>query len=165
MRYYSLLIVLLLSACYSSKKAEKQVGKALLYYPEVVAKIARNAFPCKSGKIDTITKEKMLMVDCPESDSIIVYVNDFGYKTIHDTIRIKKTVKVPVKVQDIMMYTYIEDSAKIKILQDQIYRLTNNENILTYRLTHKNRVIKWLIIISISLSLPILFKLIVKKLS
>jgi hypothetical protein len=61
--------------------------------------------------------------------------------------------------------TYIEDSAKIKILQDQIYRLTNNENILTYRLTHKNRVIKWLIIISISLSLPILFKLIVKKLS
>lgn len=163
MRYYSLLILLLLSACYGSKKAEKQVDKALLYHPEIVAKIARNAFPCYNVKVDTITKEKTLFVDCPESDSTIIYVNNLSYK--HDTIRIKKTVKVPVKVQDIMLYTYYEDSAKIKILQDQIYKLTTNENILTYKISNKNRVIKYLIIFIVCLSIPFLFKLIIKKLS
>lgn len=165
MRLCSLLILLALSACYGSKKAQKQVGKALYYHPEIVATIARNAFPCYNIKVDTITKEKTLFVDCPESDSTIVYVHDFGYKTIHDTIRIKKIVKVPVKVQDIMLYTYYEDSAKIKILQDQIYKLTTNENILTYKITNKNRVIKYLIIFIVCLSIPFLFKLLIKKLS
>jgi hypothetical protein len=166
MRYYSLLIVLLLSACYSSKKAEKQVGKALLYHPEIVATIARNAFPCFNVKVDTITKEKMIMVDCPESDSTIIYVRENAiHETIHDTIHLTRNVKVPVKVQDIMLYTYYEDSAKIKLLQNQIYKLTTNENILTYKISNKNRVIKYLIIFIVCLSIPFLFKLLIKKLS
>jgi hypothetical protein len=162
MRLCSLLIVLLLSACYNSKKAEKQVGKALYYHPEIVAKIARNAFPCYNVKIDTITKEKMIMVDCPESDSTIIYVRE---NAIHDTIHLTRNVKVPVKVQDIMLYTYYEDSAKIKLLQNQIYKLTTNENILTYKISNKNKVIKYLIIFIVCLSIPFLFKLLIKKLS
>lgn len=163
-RFNYLWIILLLSSCYGIKKANKQVGKALYYHPEIVATISRNAFPCINVRTDTFTKEKMVMVECPLSDSTVIYVNNVGYKTIHDTIHIKKTVKVPVKVKDIMLYTYIEDSAKIKILQEQIYRLTNNENILTYKLGRKNKVIKWLIIFVVCLSIPYLFKLIVKRL-
>ena len=162
-RFKWIWLVLVLSACYGVKKAQKQVGKALYYHPEIVATIARNSFPCYNVKVDTITNDKTIFVDCPESDSTIIYLNNISY--INDTIRIKKTVKVPVKVQDMMLYTYYEDSAKIKLLQNQIYKLTTNENILNYRLTHKNKVIKWLIIFVVCLSIPYLFKLIVKKLS
>jgi hypothetical protein len=160
MRLCSLLIVLLLSACYSSKKAEKQVGKALLYHPEIVATIARNAFPCYNVKIDTITNNKLIYIDCPGAihDSIIIKG--------HDTIKLKftKFVKVPYSLPQITIYKSIEDSAKIKLLQDQVYRLTTNENILTYKISNKNKIIKWLIIFIVSLSIPFIFKLILKRL-
>jgi hypothetical protein len=161
MRYYSLLIVLLLSACYGSKKAEKQVGKALYYHPEIVATIARNAFPCYNVKVDTITNDKLIYIDCPAAihDSVIIQG--------HDTIKLKftKFVKVPYSLPQITIYKSIEDSAKIKLLQNQIYKLTTNENILTYKISNKNKVIKWLIIFIVCLSIPYLFKLLIKKLS
>jgi hypothetical protein len=161
MRYCSLLILLVLSACYGTKKAEKQVGKALYYHPEIVAKIARNAFPCYNVKFDTITNDKLIYIDCPEAihDSVIIKGND--------TIKLKftKFVKVPYNLPQITIYKSIEDSAKIKLLQQQIYNLTTNENILNYKISNKNKVIKWLIIFIVCLSIPYLFKLIVKRLS
>ena len=161
MRYYSLLIVLLLSGCYSSKKAEKQVDKALLYHPEIVATIARNAFPCFNVKIDTITNDKLIYIDCPAAihDSVIIK----GRDTIK--LNFTKFVKVPYSLPQITIYKSIEDSAKIKLLQHQIYKLTTNENILTYKISNKNKVIKYLIIFIVCLSIPFLFKLIIKKLS
>jgi len=161
MRLFSLLIVLLLSACYGSKKAEKQVGKALLYHPEIVATIARNAFPCYNVKIDTITNDKLIYIDCPAAihDSVIIQ----GRDTIK--LNFTKFVKVPYSLPQITIYKSIEDSAKIKLLQDQVYRLTTNENILTYKISNKNKIIKWLIIFIVCLSIPFLFKLVIKKLS
>lgn len=161
MRLCSLLMVLLLTACYGSRKANKQVGKALLYHPEIVAQIARNAFPCYNVNIDTITNDKLVYIDCPAAlhDSVIIQG--------HDTIKLKftKFVKVPYNLPQITIYKSIEDSAKIKLLQDQVYRLTTNKNILTYKINNKNKVIKWLIIFIVTLSMPFLFKLIIKKLS
>lgn len=154
-------LVLILSACYGVKKAQKQVGKALLYHPEIVAQIARNAFPCYNVKFDTIINDKLVYIDCPAAihDSIIIK----GRDTIK--LNFTKYVKVPYSLPQITIFKSIEDSAKIKILQEQIYRLTTNENILTYKISHKNKLIKWLIIFVVCLSMPYLFKLIVKKLS
>lgn len=45
--------MLLLSSCYSAKKAESQTNKALIKHPEVVAKIARTAFPCIQKSADS----------------------------------------------------------------------------------------------------------------
>ena len=150
-----------MSACYGSKKAEKQVGKALLYHPEIVATIARNAFPCYNVKIDTITNDKLIYIDCPAAihDSVIIQ----GRDTIK--LNFTKFVKVPYSLPQITIYKSIEDSAKIKLLQDQVYRLTTNENILTYKISNKNKIIKWLIIFIVCLSIPFLFKLVIKKLS
>lgn len=160
MRLCSLFILVVLSACYGSKKAEKQVGKALYYHPEIVATIARNAFPCYNVKIDTITNDKLIYIDCPAAinDSVIIK----GYDTIK--LRFTKFVKVPYNLPQITIYKSIEDSAKIKLLQDQVYRLTTNENILTYKISNKNKIIKWFIIFIVSLSIPFIFKLILKRL-
>lgn len=99
------------AACYNTKKAERQTHKALIEYPEVVAKVARTAFPCILKKSDTtITNiDTVIVINCPEftiKDSI----------NIHDTIRINRTVKVPIKLPVRTIINTIEDSAKIELL-------------------------------------------------
>ena len=55
LRVYRLLVVaFLLGGCYTQNKAVKQVNKALGSYPEIVAKIALDSFPCNVIKVDTI---------------------------------------------------------------------------------------------------------------
>ncbi len=112
MRY--LPIILLLTGCYTAKKAEKQVNKALLNHPETVAKVARDAFPCITVASDTIYQTDTLLdfIDCPEAP---------GPEYIRDTVTIDNirtvTVKVPVKqpVRTVTVTQRIEDSAKIKM--------------------------------------------------
>lgn len=111
--------LLLLTGCYNAKKAQKQVNKALLEYPDKVAEIARDAFPCITTASDTVTITDTLLdfIDCPEApgpeyvrDTVIIS----GVKTV--------TVKVPGKVQvkTKMVTVRIEDSAKIKLLNSAI---------------------------------------------
>lgn len=55
---YIILFLIVLSSCYGPKKAEQQTDKALDKYPKIVAKIARDAFPCDSiGTDSTAFKE------------------------------------------------------------------------------------------------------------
>ena len=59
-----LVVLLLLSSCYSQKKATDQTKRALDEYPTVVAKIARDAFPCDSiGTDSTAYKESLKTID------------------------------------------------------------------------------------------------------
>lgn len=117
MRY--ILIILLLTGCYNAKKAQKQVNKALLEYPDKVATIARDAFPCITTASDTVTVTDTLLdfIDCPEAP---------GPEYIRDTVVVSgvKTVfvKVPGKVQvkTVTVTQRIEDSAKIKLLTSAI---------------------------------------------
>ena len=117
MRY--LIILLLLTGCYNAKKAQKHVNKALLEYPDKVATIARDAFPCITTASDTVTVTDTLLdfIDCPEAPGP-EYVRDTvvisGVKTV--------TVKVPGKTQvkTVTVTQRIEDSAKIKLLNSAI---------------------------------------------
>jgi hypothetical protein len=117
MRY--LILLTLFTGCYSAKKAEKQTNKALLNYPEKVANIARNAFPCITTATDTIvtTQFEFVEVQCP--DSIIKTENIF---IKGDTITkvITKPVRIQVPTKTIYVNTFIEDSAKIKLYSFQI---------------------------------------------
>jgi hypothetical protein len=116
-RIFPLLSLLILVSCYNTKKAEKQVNKALLNYPDAVATIARNAFPCTTTKLDTVSVTDTIIevAECPEQDYII--------NTNHDTVWIDKVatkiIKVPIKVpvRTVTITKTIEDSAKIKLLQ------------------------------------------------
>ncbi len=107
------------SRCYTSDKAQHQVNKADAKYPEIVAKLARDKYPCTELlKNDTavIFKDTTIYVDvdCPDTSS----TNNF--ETIRtDTINkvITKTVRVPVNVQlpQKIITKYFEDSAKLKL--------------------------------------------------
>jgi len=117
MRY--LIFIILLSGCYNAKKAQKQVNKALLEYPEKVAKVARDAFPCITTASDTVTVTDTLLdfIDCPEAP---------GPEFIRDTVVVDNiqtvTVRVPGKTQikTVTVTQRIEDSAKIKLLTSAI---------------------------------------------
>lgn len=52
MRY--LLLILLVCGCYNEKKAEQAVNKAAISYPVLLAKKARDMFPCVNSKGDTL---------------------------------------------------------------------------------------------------------------
>lgn len=156
------LAAIALFSCYDTKKATKQTNRALLNYPAVVATIARNSFPCISLKSDTtITQiDTVVIVDCP----------DFS-ETVHDTLRINKTIKVPITlpIRTISVLKIVEDSAKIKILQSIID--TRDATIIKLQATiaDSERKIetknKWIIGLGLSILLSILgfvFKTIIK---
>ena len=62
-------IVCLLSGCYNSKVAQRQVDKAILKEPQVAATELRKAFPCVIlTKVDTVinNKDTTIYFECPE---------------------------------------------------------------------------------------------------
>lgn len=135
MRY--LLILLLLQSCYTANKAIKQVDKANTHYPEVVAKIARDKYPCTDLlKPDTavIWRDSVVIVDCPDNR------NDYfeTVRTIRDTVNriIKVPVTVPVRIQTITKY--FEDSAKLKLAALELSKFVKSNNDLTNKLTEVN---------------------------
>ena len=113
-----LLILLLLPGCYTAKKATEQIKKADNKFPEVVAKLARDKYPCTDLlKNDTavIWRDSVVFIDCPE-----IAPNEFERVVIKtDTVNnvITKTVRVPVRVQlpTQVVTKWYEDSAKLKM--------------------------------------------------
>jgi len=111
-----LLIILLFTGCYSAKKAQQQVDKADSHYPEIVAKLARDKYPCTDLlKPDTtiIYEDSIILVEieCPDQPTEVI-----RYDTVNNVIT--RTVRVPVNmpVQIRTVTKWYEDSAKLKIL-------------------------------------------------
>lgn len=126
---WCLLFAILLASCYNTKKAEKQTRKALVEYPSVVAKIARDAFPCIITKSDTLISytDTTIFVNCPtgndfEGGDIAINGDVIKHDTLnkHDTVPhfIKVPIKIPLKTVDITQH--VADSAQNKVLQSVI---------------------------------------------
>lgn len=115
MRY--LIFILLFSSCYNAQKATDQVNKADNKYPEIVAKLARNKYPCTDLlKNDTavIFRDTTVYVDCPDTAQIATYETirtDTVNRTITKTIRVPVTL--PIRTQ--VITKWFEDSAKLKL--------------------------------------------------
>lgn len=112
-----LLLILILTGCYSAKKAQQQVDKADSTYPEIVAKLARDKYPCTDLlKPDTtvIYQDSLVYIECPE----ITPVNPFEIVRV-DTVNniVTRTVKVPVNIRipGTTIIKWYEDSAKIAL--------------------------------------------------
>ena len=107
-------VILLLSGC---KTAQELLDKAEKKDPAIVAKLARDKYPCTELlKNDTavIWKDTTIYIDCPDT----VRTNDFEiikYDTINKTV--VKTIRVPVNmpVRTQVITKWYEDSAKLKI--------------------------------------------------
>ena len=105
-------ILLLLSGCYTAKKADQQVTKAQLYHPEVVAKKAALWYPCKplSTGIDSSEyKEWLLQME---------ELNNFYASIIPDSVQIYQVVKDTILVE------------KIKQVQKEIIMLKSSPPVI-----------------------------------
>jgi len=157
-----LLPIVLLSSCYTAQKATQQVNKADAKYPEIVAKLARDKYPCTDLlKPDTATiyRDSLVFIDCPE-----VVPNDYTIgKT--DTIRINgviyRTVKIPVNmpVKTVYVTKWYEDSAKLKLsaidLQTQIkqvQKLQGENDTLAGKLKTRTKLMWLFVIIALGLT-------------
>lgn len=161
LRVYKILVAaFLLGGCYTQNKAVKQVNKALGSYPEIVARIALDSFPCNVIKVDTtITHfDTTIEVIYPHFDTILSRI---------DTIYGTKKVYVKLPVKTVYITKSIESTAKLTILNARFDSLTkvttsiqkSNED-LTSKVGRKNKVIYWLIALLIGFSIPYLIKLI-----
>jgi len=158
---YSIIVAaFLLGGCYTQNKAVKQVNKALSSYPEIVAKIALDSFPCNVIKVDTIIThfDTTIEVIYPHFDTSLSQIN-----TIYGTKKVY--VKLPYKT--VYITKSVESTAKLTILNaslDSLLKVTtnikkSNEELIS-KVGRKNKVIYWLIAFLIGLSLPYLIKLI-----
>ena len=117
-------LLLIISGCYTAKKADKAIDKAQRNYPEVVAKKARSLYPCTTTKQDTayIQHDTIIEIPCPEVPIIVdtLLLRD----TFRDTLVLSNTnrIKVPVRVQipTRTITKYVEDSAKIYVLNSEL---------------------------------------------
>ncbi|CAB5217938.1 hypothetical protein UFOVP208_30 [uncultured Caudovirales phage] len=118
---YSCLLCVVLSSCYTSQKANKQLNKAQLNYPELVAKKSAEWYPCKTGKV---------ISDSSDLNRWIEQINtiDTVYKTLADTVIIssdcpKALIKYKYllkKLPSIHDTIIIESTAKESALQLQL---------------------------------------------
>jgi len=155
-----IIFLALLTSCnkYTLPMAEKEVNKAYLTYPPMVAGKTRDWFPCIVNRRDTIITyvDSIIYVDCPS------VVNGTANEYISsDTVYIKKivtqnkVVKVPVylPIKTITIIKKIEDSAKIFELTDALLTSTNetanaNDSIkkLEAKVAKKNKYLLYLLI-------------------
>ena len=88
-----LLIIILLSGCYTQHKAVRSVHRAIINYPDTTQRILRNWRPCITTEADTVTRVDSIVdiisVQCPDE-----------VRTITDTITGEtKIVRYPVFVK------------------------------------------------------------------
>ena len=153
MRYLTtipLLTLLLLGGCYTAKKADKAIDKAQRNYPELVANKARSLYPCTTTKQDTayIQHDTIIEIPCPEVPIIIDTL------LLRDTLVLSNTkrVTVPVRVQlpQRVVTKYIEDSAKIYVLNSELATYSGKVQRLEQQLTDttesRNKWRKWCLI-------------------
>ena len=159
LRVFKLLIaVLLLGGCYSQFKATKQVDKALAHYPQIVAKIALDSFPCDVIRIDTLISVR---------DSIIECLPIENFTTIVDTLVITKKVFAKLPIKTTYITKVVESTAKLTIINahldsvnNAIYELQKVKDELTGKVARKNKVIYWLIALIVGISIPYLFRIV-----
>jgi PBP1b-binding outer membrane lipoprotein LpoB len=161
LRVYSILVAaFLLGGCYTQNKAVKQVNKALGSYPQIVAKIALDSFPCNVIKVDTIIThfDTTIEVIYPHFDTTLSQI---------DTIYGTKKVYVKLPYKTVYITKSVESTAKLTILNASLDSLLNvttsvqksNED-LTSKVGRKNKVIYWLIFFIVGLSVPYCFRIV-----
>lgn len=156
LKVFSLLVaVSLLGGCYTQFKASKQVDKALAHYPELVAKIALDSFPCDIIRIDTIisVNDTTIEINYPNYDTSVI-----------DTVTKKLYVKLPYKT--IYITKVVESIAKLTIINSRldssakvITDLQKTKEELTAKVKRKNRIIYWLLAFIFAMSIPYVIRI------
>ncbi|CAB4204221.1 hypothetical protein UFOVP1384_37 [uncultured Caudovirales phage] len=141
---------LLLGGCYTQFKATKQVSKALANYPQIVAKIALDSFPCDVIRIDTVIYERDTIMESYPVETTLV-----------DTFVITKKLYVKLPYKTIYITKVVESTAKLAINKasldssnNVISELQKSNDKLTKKVASKNKAIWWFIALVVGLLLP-----------
>ena len=149
-----------MGGCYTQFKAVKQVDKALAHYPQIVAKIAQDSFPCNVIRIDTNISvsnyDTTLLLDCPVRDTVL--------NSVHDTVSKKVYVKLPYKT--VYVTKVLESTARLVIiratldsLNNSISELQKKNDSLVEKVGRKNKAIYWLIAFLVGISIPYIIRI------
>ena len=158
----SLLVALLtgiFTGCYTPQKAQQQVDKANNKFPEVVAKLARDKYPCIDLlKPDTavIWKDTVVYVDCPDTASNPFQV--VRYDTVNKVVTLPgRTIKVPVTIPAKTVYIdrWFEDSAKLKLAAIERDKLVKENEKQKKTIQDKEKTIRKLTKAVVGLSIPL----------
>lgn len=144
--WVALLLIIIIAMIYGCSSAQKLMDKAERKDPEIVAKYARDKYPCTdllTPDTTIIYKDSLIFVDveCPDViPSEIVVKTDTIKNTIIKTIRVP--VNLPVQIKYITKW--YEDSAKLKICDIALNKAhIDNKNLqaandtLTAKVYHK----------------------------
>jgi len=165
------IVIMCFNSCYNAQKATEQVNKADSKFPEIVAKLARDKYPCTDLlKPDTLVtiKDSLVFVDveCPDSITTETIVKT---DTLNNVIT--KTIRVPVNmpIQIRTITKWFEDSAKLKLAAISLNNL--QQDTANYRkqivkldgkVATRNKWLLWLLIVVICETIWILRKPIIK---
>jgi hypothetical protein len=165
MKNFTILILFFLASCYNSKKAEKEINKAQLNFPEVMAKKSAQLYPCKPVKIKSdSSKYKTIIKKIKQIDTAYFYAVDTFRKL--DTVLIEKNcTKVLYKYREILKElpaihdtTIVIDEANTTSLQYQLKQSIINADDYKKKYTHSLWFNIWLLIAIVLLILVIKLK-------
>lgn len=153
---------LILSSCYTEKKATKQLNKANDIHPAVVADFTRKHYPC-IVKGDTIfrtdTSYEFIEITCPESvkNSDTVIINNIKY-----VYKKGRTAYLPSPIVTKYVKIMVKDSAEVSLLEYRLNKCQEDKDNYFDKSESKGDWIKWLLIaLGISALLNII--LVIKK--
>lgn len=147
-----IILIIALSSCskYTQEKAITDVNKANDKYPAPVADWLRGKYPCITKASDTVllTKDSVIYIECPDLPDVVHVVDPNIPDTVVRTKIIKVPVTLPIRTQ--LITKYIEDSAKIKVLTEEVRLYTDkyNEKVRLYidLKESRNKWRKWCLI-------------------
>lgn len=147
-------------SCNTEKKLTAKAESFTTKFPKKALPFFREKFPCVETKSDTtiFLTDTTFYVDCPDTSAA-------QYFTLHDTLVTNiyhpgKTMKVPVTLPQkvVTVVKTIEDLSRIKeidiLLQDEIKKA----DICEAKNKTKGKVILWLIVFLVGLSVPYILK-------
>lgn len=134
-----LLLCVIIAGCYTQKAALKQMQKAQLKHPEVVAKFANEQYPPQISKVDTVVNVDTGYIMVP------VYNTDTIKLTIFDKspAEIIKVDKIKVVTKTVTITKSVADSAKIKEL---LYQLSQCSTDKEQTKDKRDKLIFWLLV-------------------
>ena len=113
MKKLLMILTVLISSCYSSNKANKDLNKAYENYPKAVATFARDKFPCKETTIDSVVKTEydFIEIKCPESSEQVIDTLYLTKPTKPKSYIIYKDKFVAIPSTTKIITKYIKDSS------------------------------------------------------
>jgi hypothetical protein len=167
--YKYFFILLLLSSCFSQKKAIRKINKVQIFYPEILAKKSSELYPCLNEviKIDTIEKIKTDSINKiieTKIDSFKIIMNSID--TIKDVQKLNfyknkliGSYNLIASLQEQLKQPSIEKTIKVS---DNTLK-TQYDSLLKYYNDYRNKyekLLKIFIYLLVALSISILLNVI-----